>query len=88
MTPSSWGRSTPAMPRQTAEIGWSPERVSRISAKTFSTCSSPSVWRFAPVPAGLGHDRAGLVGQQADGLGPAGVDPDHVPHEAQSTDRP
>ena len=50
MTASSCGRSTPAMPSPTAEIVRPWARASTMSSKTFSTSSSPWVWRLAPLP--------------------------------------
>ena len=47
-----------------------------ISSKTFSTSQLAVGLEVRPAAPGLGHDLARLVGQQADGLGAAGVDPD------------
>ena len=58
----------------------SPSASSITWCRTFSTCSSPAAWRLAPLAAHARENLAVFVGEQADGLGAAGVDADDVLH--------
>ena len=77
---ASSSRSTPAMPRQMAAgaIWRSPIAVAITSCSTFSTASSPAVWRFAPGPRPSERIRPCSSASRQTVLRAARVDAEHV----------